>query len=450
MVEKILFTCVGTTDPVRNLRDGGMLHIIRHYRPRKVYIVLSQRMEEFSRQDDRYRRAIEKFSRDTGCPVETHLIASGIRDVSDFDAFDTLFQQLMRQIVRENPNCEILFNISSGSPQMKIAMCLLAADAKFPHTTAVQVKTPEKGPNVSLNTASRSYDPETEIELNEDNAPESENRCSEPRLFGIKKELVHRQVQTLLENYEYTAASILMDTSGMAETAPDARLLTEHLRLRQTLKTQKAEKLTAGRNFGLELFPVRHAGCREDTEFFLVLQNLSRTGKITEFVLRLNPFVIRMQELYLLKKCGIDCKALQTLEKRGGRLVAVIRRADIERLDPALMRYLDDSFGAHGYHNDSPSITLYNRMLAFTGGRDAESVHYRQFFTVCEQINQERNSSAHSLYGIDENDLARNYMGSREILSTLRKLLAVCYGSACRDEIFDIYDRVNHRILAYL
>lgn len=33
MAERVLFTCVGTSDPVREMRDGSMLHIMRHYRP---------------------------------------------------------------------------------------------------------------------------------------------------------------------------------------------------------------------------------------------------------------------------------------------------------------------------------------------------------------------------------------------------------------------------------
>lgn len=33
---KILFTCMGTSDPVRGYRDGPMLHILRWYRPERV------------------------------------------------------------------------------------------------------------------------------------------------------------------------------------------------------------------------------------------------------------------------------------------------------------------------------------------------------------------------------------------------------------------------------
>ena len=53
MAERVLFTCVGTSDPVREMRDGSMLHIMRHYRPEKVYIFLSKEMEDFEKADRR-------------------------------------------------------------------------------------------------------------------------------------------------------------------------------------------------------------------------------------------------------------------------------------------------------------------------------------------------------------------------------------------------------------
>ena len=38
---KLLFTCMGTSDPVRGYHDGPMLHIIRHYRPDVICVLLS-------------------------------------------------------------------------------------------------------------------------------------------------------------------------------------------------------------------------------------------------------------------------------------------------------------------------------------------------------------------------------------------------------------------------
>lgn len=38
---RLLFTCMGTSDPVRGYHDGPMLHIIRHYRPELICVFLS-------------------------------------------------------------------------------------------------------------------------------------------------------------------------------------------------------------------------------------------------------------------------------------------------------------------------------------------------------------------------------------------------------------------------
>ena len=38
---RLLFTCMGTSDPVRGYHDGPMLHIIRHYRPEVICVFLS-------------------------------------------------------------------------------------------------------------------------------------------------------------------------------------------------------------------------------------------------------------------------------------------------------------------------------------------------------------------------------------------------------------------------
>lgn len=46
---KILFSPIGTTDPVRNCRDGACLHILRHYHPDKVVLYFTAEMEQRER-----------------------------------------------------------------------------------------------------------------------------------------------------------------------------------------------------------------------------------------------------------------------------------------------------------------------------------------------------------------------------------------------------------------
>ena len=40
-MNRILFSPLGKTDPISNMRDGSMLHICRIYKPNIVYLYMS-------------------------------------------------------------------------------------------------------------------------------------------------------------------------------------------------------------------------------------------------------------------------------------------------------------------------------------------------------------------------------------------------------------------------
>ena len=57
----VLLTCVGASDPVRGCHDGGMLHIMRHYRPYAVYLYISPEMKAEEERDNRYEKAFVRM-----------------------------------------------------------------------------------------------------------------------------------------------------------------------------------------------------------------------------------------------------------------------------------------------------------------------------------------------------------------------------------------------------
>ena len=88
-MERVLFSPVGDTDPVRGCCDGACLHIVRHYRPTRVILFYTQEMEEKERHDHRYTRAIERIAPD--CTIEN--IFSGIRDAHLYESFGQVLPQ---------------------------------------------------------------------------------------------------------------------------------------------------------------------------------------------------------------------------------------------------------------------------------------------------------------------------------------------------------------------
>ena len=180
----ILFTCAGTTDPVRGGHDGGILHIMRHYRPQKVYLFLSAEMAAYEQKDQRFekmfRYAGEKWNHSfTWCVEQTELV-----NVADLDAVSEPLHAFFHRAVEENPDCRILINLSSGSPQMKIILSQLALSLQY-SVLGVQVLNPDQRSGSSKRTTDKDYDVDYELELNEDDEPDAPNRCLEPKLSLI-------------------------------------------------------------------------------------------------------------------------------------------------------------------------------------------------------------------------------------------------------------------------
>ena len=89
-MDDILFTCAGTSDPVRGNRDGGILHIMRYYHPKRVYLFLSQQIADLEAQDHRFEKTfqhMQEYCAAHGVVYQPELIIhnSGLDDVSKID-----------------------------------------------------------------------------------------------------------------------------------------------------------------------------------------------------------------------------------------------------------------------------------------------------------------------------------------------------------------------------
>ena len=166
---RILFTCMGTSDPVRGYRDGPMLHILRWYRPEKVWVFLTEEAAELNRKGDRI-NAMAQHMRENwdGYAPEIELCTANIADPSDLDAVSSPITEQVRTLSNAQPEAEILLNLSSGTPQMKQVLSMLAADARYPRLRGIQVKNPERASGTTERTNKGDYSVSDELVCNED------------------------------------------------------------------------------------------------------------------------------------------------------------------------------------------------------------------------------------------------------------------------------------------
>ena len=246
-MERVLFSTIGDTDPVRNCYDGACLHIARHYQPRHVVLFYTADMGAKAKKDQRYVRAIRRV-----LPEATiEEIFSGVEEPQHYDAFQHNLPEAVGAVLAAYPQAEILLNLSSGTPQMKTVMAILAAD--LPRCLGVQVDSPVHGSNRRTAATQDDEDIEALLENNFDDEPDAVNRCSEPPLRVFRYYADKQKVLSLVQVYEYTAALHL--ARQVPEMPPVVMQLIGHAEARSNLQPERAKKLLA-RYGGKELFPL--------------------------------------------------------------------------------------------------------------------------------------------------------------------------------------------------
>lgn len=305
-MDDILFTCAGTSDPVRGNRDGGILHIMRYYHPKRVYLFLSQQIADLEAQDHRFEKTFQHMQEvcaAQGIVYQPSLFMhnSQLCDASKIDLVEKPLLEYFTSVAAENPNCRILLNLSSGTPQMKTLMQFLAVDSPY-HVLGVQVDGPQQNKKDQSRTDNETYNVDYELATNFDDEPdclpegERRNRTSEPEMFAIKHQRHRHQLLKLLERQDYDA---MLD---MSQNLPrQLRTLLQHLNARNNLQSEEAYKLSKELpDLGFPLYPAMKSDShyRDLSEYYLLLRNLQKLGRYSEFVLRLNPFLTEL--LYTL------------------------------------------------------------------------------------------------------------------------------------------------------
>ena len=412
-MDDILFTCAGTSDPVRGNRDGGILHIMRYYHPKRVYLFLSQQIADLEAQDHRFEKTFQHMQEvcaAQGIVYQPSLFMhnSQLCDASKIDLVEKPLLEYFTSVAAENPNCRILLNLSSGTPQMKTLMQFLAVDSPY-HVLGVQVDGPQQNKKDQSRTDNETYNVDYELATNFDDEPdclpegERRNRTSEPEMFAIKHQRHRHQLLKLLERQDYDA---MLD---MSQNLPkQLQTLLQHLNARNNLQSEEAYKLSKElTDLGLPLYPAMKSDShyRDLSEYYLLLRNLQLTGRYSEFVLRLNPFLTEL-------------------------LFALLSHTEFAP-------YLNFSVLL------GVSMVLVVNML---------SNEQQNFLRACNALNTtQRNPTAHQLHAVLEDDIKHDccyveQYDSAEILQKLGELLVLAYPDVCDKSLFTIYDRCNKYI----
>lgn len=441
----VFFTCVGNTDPIRDNFDGGMLHIIRYYRPHTVYIFFSEEMGKREKSDGRYSKAAEMLAEFLDMEIKIEKFFSHIRAAHDFDAYMDIFGDIIGKIRQDNGDDTIILNLSSGTPQMKTTMCLETLFTPG-NVLPVQVSSPEQKSNISK-VVGIEYDVELEFQNNLDNLPDAPNRCSEPNIISVRRAMAKSQLITLIENYNYSAAKIFVK-DFYPEVGKKALQLIEHAILRLDLQDSLAIKAVEGIH-DMVFYPVKDCECRIICEYLNMLEVCYFKGDISGFVLRLNPLIVELQSAFIKKEFKMDVSILTQKTSWGE---SFIRIAKIQNFDSDMLKYISTNHYSSALRDRSMlNIRFQNAVIDYyvNGKGKISAKHWLKFFVNIEKINEKyRNSLAHDLFGATEKQVKElSGMSIARIIRTLKALIRGIYQNRCKEEIFHIYQDINQRII---
>jgi len=177
-------------------------------------------------------------------------------------------------------------------------------------------------------------------------------------------------------------------------------------------------------------------------EYFLIMQVDQETGRLSNLMLRMIPFLYEFLRDYVEQNV-LPLRELS--ERRGG--VPYLVRDKLAAREPALLAHLDAEF-PRGYSEQPLSFYILHHVCTYAeergSARDVElHTELMTELTKITRVRELRNSVAHEMTNVTE-ELFRAKMGigSQEALSAFARMLLLVYGDKVRP-LRSLYRDIN-------
>lgn len=433
----VLFSPIGRTDPVRDGFDGPFLHILRHYPVKKAVLYLTSETYEIHQRDNRYCELAAKVSPETEIELCTD---DKVVNAHAFEIYDKPFQEAIEELHKENKECEILVNISSGTPQMEASLYLLKATLPFP-IRAIQVTSP----------ANRSND-STHLDRNEvqnlemlyaslkDNDPDARNRCVEVHCENAQAKFLKKNIEALIEHHNYAAALTLTKDAQDLFTKEAIQMLNA-AQCRIALQTDQAIQDLPG-----SCFEEMNAGAKEAYEYILMLDTLVKREAYGDYARAISPALVAMLQLALCKQAGMDILKLCKRKKDAVGAEWIIDPALVEQQDKGMYRFLQNGYAKNdgGFRKSPLNADIMIKVLEYyrtiKRRKDIDTEDFKKLRTFERSV---RNAAAHQITPITEQQILV-WTDNLLTVSEAQSLLKQCFVSVCGKVYrWNGYERTN-------
>lgn len=437
-MKTILFSPIGSTDPISGQHDGALLHIIRKYKPDKVYLYLSKEICELEAMDNRYSYCLEALKNHLGIDFEIEWIKKeSLTDVHLFDFFLEEFRVILTDIYDDESR--VLLNVSSGTPAMKSALQILSCFFDRP-LLPVQVSTPEKKINERENIKG-DYDPELQWACNMDNGESFRDRCTVSSVINMSVEMGKNEIKKHLFAYDYAAAERTAD-SIKDFLNPKAIDLIKAGNLRLKLDFSECEKIF--KVVGYDFFPVKASDEKPVFEAVMLLLIKLKKEEYADFLRSISPIFFVLMERILETSGEIRLSDYVYTESNKNVNNVYIKKWNSEKVNKELL-FADADLrcdfnrvvNSEDYVKLINNSRLNSKTKALVEGLRKVEINIR-------------NTAAHDITCITDNYI-RQCTGktSAQIYKDIKEL-AVISGIKIKEEYLNTYDDLNDKIIEYI
>lgn len=428
----ILFTPIGLTDPISNMRDGAFLNICRFYDIDKVYIYMSKEVYEYHLHDNRYLHCLDMLAKMKNREIKYKLIIrQDLTDVHIFDYFIDEFRAELIKIHEKYPDANLYLNVSSGTPAMKSALQILAAFREF-DMIPIQVATPEKRSNPHIE-EKINYNPVEMWECNDDNIT-PQNRCSISKNINFLLQIKKQMLTELINKYDYVGAKALVDTMKNSLNQDFVELL-DAATYRYKLNHKSANLIFKQKGF--KLLEVEQSNHADIIEYFLLLEIKRRKEEYLDFIRAITPILVDLYEEILFVRCNFTLKEFTNKTNN-------IKTWNIKKLErrPELKILLDNVY------NTMRETPVYSdHLVTIISSLSPE----KNLIKICNDLRTVekaiRNPAAHEIIAIsDEYIKQETGFSSKEIIKKLKSLLQYTK-IKLSDDFLNSYDKMNEILI---
>ena len=425
---RILFSCVGGSDPITNFLDGPMLHCCRVYQPDVVYLYFTKEMLETENKDHRYTWAIEKLGKELKHEFKIEKIERlECTEPNIFDTFFDDFDHCFDKMEKEYPEAEIYANASSGTPAMKSAIVIIAS-MSVKKINVIQVSSGEKStvhrPHVDSSDLQALWDTNGDNEDMKDRTILIQSRNFKVK---IKKENIRRFINA----YDYSAAALLAEDikENISKEAFEMIKMAEN---RYLLKNK------AFRKYSL------YTPVTEEIEYILWLGITLKRKDYLNFMRGITPAAQKLMEKAFSNMVGDMKKYCYENEKNKGSYTWACKK--LEETDMG-MKILDILKVKFPNFEERPCSTIHlNTVIQAMSDDETLKGYAKEIREAEEKI---RNPAAHTIISIDPQFIKDKINISVDKLYCDMKRMAekLCH---VNKEAWNSYERMNEIILEKL